>query len=92
MIKITIENITSQNHKREFIAFTEMEKVIKIAEINFWPKKICTKKWPKNDLKLPKIAQKLPKISKMAKNCQIGPKNDPKLPKWPKNDPKWPKN
>ena len=29
----------------------EMEKVIKIAEINFWPKKISTKKWPKNDSK-----------------------------------------
>ena len=29
----------------------EMEKVIKIAELHFWPKKISTKKWPKNDLK-----------------------------------------
>ena len=36
----------------------EMQKVIKIAEINFWPKKISTKKWPKNDPKLPKMAQK----------------------------------
>ena len=37
---------------------TEMEKVLKIAEINFWPTKISTKKWPKNDPKLLKIAQK----------------------------------
>ena len=29
----------------------EMQKVIRIAEINFWPKKISTKKWPKNDPK-----------------------------------------
>ena len=36
---------------------TEMQKVIKIAEINFWPKKISTKNGPKmtqNDSKLPK--------------------------------------
>ena len=36
----------------------EMEKVVKIAEINFRPKKISTKKWPKNDSKLPKMVQK----------------------------------
>ena len=42
----------------------EMPKVIKIAEIHFWPKKISTKKWPKNDQKLTKIAQKLPKMAK----------------------------
>ena len=29
----------------------EMEKVIKIAELHFWPNKISTKKWPKNDPK-----------------------------------------
>ena len=29
----------------------EMEKVIKVAEIDFWPKKISTKKWPENDQK-----------------------------------------
>ena len=29
----------------------EMQKVIKIAELHFWPKKISTKKWPKNDRK-----------------------------------------
>ena len=29
----------------------EMQKVIKIAEIHFWPNKISTKKWPKNDPK-----------------------------------------
>ena len=29
----------------------EMQKVIKIAEIHFWPNKICTKKWPINDPK-----------------------------------------
>ena len=52
--------------------FTEMQKVIKIAEINFWPKKISTKKWPKNDPKWLKIAQKWPKIAKMAQN-------DPKI-------------
>ena len=32
----------------------EMQKVIKIAEIYFWPTKISTKKWPKNDPKWPK--------------------------------------
>ena len=65
---------------------SEMEKVIKIAEINFWPKIICTKKWPKNDTNWPKIAQKLPKIvqigPKMTPNCQNGPKitrNGPKI-------------
>ena len=42
----------------------EMQKVIKIAEINFWPNKISTKKWPKNDPKWPKMTQ----------NCQNGPK------------------
>ena len=56
----------------------EMQKVIKIAEINFWPNKISTKKWPKNNLKWPKIAQKLPKIAqngpKMNQNRQNGPK------------------
>ena len=30
---------------------TEMQKVIKIAEIHFWPKKISTKIWPENDRK-----------------------------------------
>ena len=55
---------------------TEMEKVIKIAEIDFWPKK---KLAPKNG---PRITQ----------NCKKWPKNDPKLPTWPKNDPKWPKH
>ena len=52
-----------------------MEKVIKIAEINFWPKKLAPKNGPKmtqNDSKLPKNDPKLPKW----------PKNDPK---WPKN-------
>ena len=37
----------------------------------FGQQKISTKKWPKNDPKLPKLAQKLPKIAKMAQ-------------KWPK--------
>ena len=27
------------------------EKVIKISELHFWPKKISTKKWPENDTK-----------------------------------------
>ena len=49
----------------------EMQKVIRIAEINFWPKKISTKKWPRNDPKWLKIALKWPKIAKMAQ-------------KWPK--------
>ena len=40
---------------------SEMEKVI--AEIDFWPKKISTKKWPKND---PKMTQNSPK---MTQNC-----------------------
>ena len=31
---------------------SEMEKVIKIAELHFWPKKISTKKWAKNYPKL----------------------------------------
>ena len=43
----------------------EMEKVIKVAEIDFWPKKITTKKMAR---KSPKIAQKWPKIA------QNGPK------------------
>ena len=34
-----------------FSLSAEMEKVIKIAEIDFWPKKISTKKWPENDPK-----------------------------------------
>ena len=38
---------------------TEMQKVIKIAEINFWPTKISTKKWPKNDPKWPKNLHQL---------------------------------
>ena len=53
-----------------------MEKVIKIAEIDFWPKKISTKKWPendpkqpKNDPKWPKNDPKLPNDIKMAQNC-----------------------
>ena len=37
----------------------EMEKVVKIAEINFWPNKISTKKWPKNG---PKMTQNFPKM------------------------------
>ena len=61
----------------------EMQKVIKIAELHFWQKKISTKKMAK---KWPKIAQKLPKIAhngpKMTQNCQNGPKitqNGPKI-------------
>ena len=49
------------------------------------PQKISTKKWPKNDLKLPQIAQKLPKIAqigpKMTQNCQNGPKMTQNYPK-----------
>ena len=37
----------------------EMQKVIKIAEINFWPKKSA----PKMAEKLPKITQNSPKIT-----------------------------
>ena len=37
----------------------EMQKVIKITEIHFWP--ISTKKWPKNDPKWPKNDPKWPK-------------------------------
>ena len=33
------------------------------------PQKISTKKWPKNDLKLPKIVQKWPKLPKLAQKC-----------------------
>ena len=28
-------------------SFAEMQKLLKIAEIHFWPKKISTKRWPK---------------------------------------------
>ena len=40
---------------------SEMQKVIQIAEIHFWPKKISTKNGPKMtkiDPKRPKMAQK----------------------------------
>ena len=47
---------------------TEMQKVIKMAEINFWPKKISTKKWSKNDPKLPKMAQKLAPAKKNSRD------------------------
>ena len=30
---------------------SEMQKVIKIAEIDFWPTQISTQKWPENDPK-----------------------------------------
>ena len=60
----------------------EMQKVIKIAELHFWPKKVAQKMAEKS----PKIAQKLPKIAhngpKMTQNCQNGPKitqNGPKI-------------
>ena len=35
---------------------SEMQKVIKIAEINFWPKKISTKNGPKMTQNGPKIS------------------------------------
>ena len=47
--------------------FSEMENVIEIAELHFWPKKISTKKWPKNDPKLPIMAQNL---ALAKKNCK----------------------
>ena len=50
---------------------TEMQKVIKIAEIDFWPKKLAPKKGPKMTQNSPKLTQ----------NCQKLPKNDPTLPK-----------
>ena len=49
----------------------EMQKVIKIAEINFWPKQLAPKNFPKMTQNCPKNDQKLSKW----------PKNDPKLPK-----------
>ena len=53
-------------------SLAEMQKVIKIAEINFWPQKISTKNGPKmtqND-------------SNLSKNDPKWSKNDPK---WHKN-------
>ena len=49
---------------RNDCAHTEMQKVIKIAAIHFWPKKISTKKLPKNDPKLPKWPKNYPKWPK----------------------------
>ena len=49
-------------------SLAEMQKVIKIAEINFWPQKISTKNGPKMTQNSPKITQNCPKWSK----------NDPK--------------
>ena len=62
-----------------------MEKVIKIAELHFWPKKLAPKndpKWPKIAQKCPKMAQKWPKIAKMA---QKWPKMTQKLAPAEKN-------
>ena len=59
-------------------SYPEMQKVIKIAEINFWPQKISTKNGPKMTQNDPQIAQKMtqnfPKLPKMTQNCQNGPK------------------
>ena len=45
------EGQLKNDSKKGYIHTSEMEKVIKIAELHFWPKKISTKKWPKNDPK-----------------------------------------
>ena len=45
---------------------TEMQKVIKIAEIHFWPKKIAHKNGPKMTQNSPKMTQNGPKWPKMA--------------------------
>ena len=37
----------NQHLPQKCVYWSEMQKVIKIAEIHFWPKKIGTKKWPK---------------------------------------------
>ena len=47
----------------------ELQKRKKLAPTNFLPQKISTKKWPKNDLKLPIIAQKWPKIAQNPMIC-----------------------
>ena len=56
----------------------ELQKRKKLAPTNFLPQKIRTKKWPKNDLKLPKKNPKLPKL----------PQKWPKIVKMVQNDPK----
>ena len=67
LCKIFDQSLASHQKARSdplvLIAITEMQKVIKIAEIHFWPKKISTKKWPKNDPKQPKNDPKLPKMA-----------------------------
>ena len=50
---------------------SELQKRKKLAPTNFLPHKISTKKWPKNDPKLPNLAQKWPKIAKMAQKLAL---------------------
>ena len=49
---------------------TELQKRKKLVPTNFLTQKISTKKWPKNDLKLPKIVQKLPKIAQIGQSLR----------------------
>ena len=46
----------------------EMQKVIKRAEINFWPKKLSPKNGPKMTPNSPKMTQNDPKLPKRPKN------------------------
>ena len=56
-------------------SLAEMQKVIKIAEIKFWLKKLAPKNGPKMTQNSPKMTQNGPK---MTQNYQKLPKNDQK--------------
>ena len=58
---IKLTNVTRQGwfaRSKSVRLRAELQKRKKLAPTNFLTQKISTKKWPKNDLKLPKIAQK----------------------------------
>ena len=65
------DRIRSENNNCCRVAKSDLNS----TEAYFATKKISTKKWPKNDLKLPKLAQKWPKIAKNGpKMNRNGPK------------------
>ena len=48
------ESLPPHHEIKNWCRRAEMQKVIKIAKIHFWPNKNSTKKWPKNNPKWPK--------------------------------------
>ena len=66
-------------------ADSEMEKVIKIGETHFWPKKISTKNVPRMTQNSPKKIQNCPKWTKNYLKLPKMDQKDLKLPKMAQN-------